>query len=184
MILLFLPPWGPGCTEVGQRKAHKRKLHSEEVTWRPHCQHVKWKYVGVNPLGSDLYNLIFRVVTWRSHLEIFQVTQIQGFPGGAGGKEPACQCRTHKRHRFDPWVRKIPWRRARKSTPVFLPRESHRQRSLAGSMGLQRVGQDWSYLAAADMGKYYLPRETIWHVEKALECLSHRGQVSNYGSAT
>ena len=30
-----------------------------------------------------------------------------GFPGGAGGKESACQC---KRHEIDPWVREIPWR--------------------------------------------------------------------------
>ena len=29
-------------------------------------------------------------------------------PGGASGKEPACQGRRHKRLRFDPWVRKIP----------------------------------------------------------------------------
>ena len=36
------------------------------------------------------------------------------------------------RHRFDPWVSKIPWRRAWQPTPVFLPGESHRQRSLAG----------------------------------------------------
>ena len=35
-----------------------------------------------------------------------------GFPGGASGKELACQYRTHKRHRFNPWVGKIPWRRA------------------------------------------------------------------------
>jgi len=35
-----------------------------------------------------------------------------GFPGGAGGKEPTCQYRTQKRHRFNPWVGKIPWRRA------------------------------------------------------------------------
>ena len=35
-----------------------------------------------------------------------------GFPGGTGGKEPACQCRRYERHGFDPWVRKIPWRRA------------------------------------------------------------------------
>ena len=55
-----------------------------------------------------------------------------GFPGGASGKEPACQCRRHKRHEFDPWVRKIPWRRAWQSTPVFLPGESHRARSLVG----------------------------------------------------
>ena len=37
------------------------------------------------------------------------------------------------RCRFDPWVGKIPWRRARQPTPVFLPGESHGQRSLAGS---------------------------------------------------
>ena len=34
--------------------------------------------------------------------------------------------------RFDPWVRKIPWRRAWPPTPVFLSGESHGQRSLAG----------------------------------------------------
>ena len=45
----------------------------------------------------------------------------EGLLGGAGGKEPICQCRRPKRHRFDPWVRKIPWRRARQPTAVFLP---------------------------------------------------------------
>ena len=42
---------------------------------------------------------------------------------------------------FDPWVGKIPWMRAWQPTPVFLPGESYRQRSLAGykSMVLQRV---------------------------------------------
>ena len=56
----------------------------------------------------------------------------QGFPSGTSGKEPACQCRRHKRHGFAPWVGKIPWKRAWQPTPVFLPGESHRQRSLAG----------------------------------------------------
>ena len=37
-----------------------------------------------------------------------------------------------KRHGFDPWVGKIPWRRAWQPTPVVLPGESHGQRSLAG----------------------------------------------------
>ena len=35
------------------------------------------------------------------------------FPGGASGKEPTCQCRKLKRRGFDPWVQKVPWRRAR-----------------------------------------------------------------------
>ena len=33
---------------------------------------------------------------------------------------------------FRSWVRKIPWRRAQQPTPVFLPGESHGQRSLEG----------------------------------------------------
>ena len=33
---------------------------------------------------------------------------------------------------FDPWVRKIPWRRAWKPPPVLIPGESHGQKSLAG----------------------------------------------------
>ena len=39
-------------------------------------------------------------------------------------KEPACQCRRLERHGSDPWVGKIPWRRAWQPTPVFLPGES------------------------------------------------------------
>ena len=49
---------------------------------------------------------------------------LMGFPGGASGKGPACQCRKHKRCGFDPWVGKIPWRRAWQPTPVLMPRES------------------------------------------------------------
>ena len=41
-----------------------------------------------------------------------------------------------KRCRFNPWVRKIPRRRAWQPTPVFLPGESHGQRS----DGLQSIG--------------------------------------------
>ena len=52
--------------------------------------------------------------------------------GGASGKEPTCQCRRPKRLGFDPWAGKIPWRRKWQPTPVFLPRESHGQKSLKG----------------------------------------------------
>ena len=50
-------------------------------------------------------------------------------PWWLSGKESACQCRIPG---FDPWVRKISWRRARQPTPVFLLREFHGQRSLVG----------------------------------------------------
>ena len=47
-------------------------------------------------------------------------------------KEFACQCMRHRRFGFNPWVRKIPWRRKWQPSPVFLPGKSHGQRSLAG----------------------------------------------------
>ena len=56
----------------------------------------------------------------------------KGFPAGASGKEPAWQCRRLKRHGFDPYLRKIPWRRAWQSTLVFLTGESLGQGSLVG----------------------------------------------------
>ena len=52
------------------------------------------------------------------------------FPGDASGKEATYQCRRHKRCGFNPWVRKIPWGRKWQSTPEFLPRKSHAERSL------------------------------------------------------
>ena len=54
------------------------------------------------------------------------------FPGGSVIKNQSASARDLKRHGFDPWVRKIPWRRAWQPTSVFLPGESHGQRSLAG----------------------------------------------------
>ena len=42
------------------------------------------------------------------------------------------QCSRLRGYGFDPWVGKIPWRRKWPPTPVFLPRDFHGQRSLAG----------------------------------------------------
>ena len=63
---------------------------------------------------------------------ICNYTHIKSFPGGASGKESACQCKGHKRAQFDPWVGKIPRRRKWQPTPLFLLGECHRQRSLEG----------------------------------------------------
>ena len=62
----------------------------------------------------------------------------------AQGKESACQWRRHKRCVFNPWVRKIPWRRKWQPTPVFLPGKIPWTEESVGvcSMGLQRVEYD------------------------------------------
>ena len=63
-------------------------------------------------------------------------------------RESTCQCR---RPRFDSWVGKVPWRREWLPTPVFLPGESHGERSLAGysprwlkELDMQRFRHDWT----------------------------------------
>ena len=68
-----------------------------------------------------------------------------GFPGGTSGKEPPCQRRRHKRLRFNPWVRKIPWRRKWQFTPVFLPGESHGHRG-AGRATVHGFTKSWTQL--------------------------------------
>ena len=73
-----------------------------------------------------LYYLAPSQRLWTLHLLFFHCC-----PGGTSGKEPACQYR-RLRCEFDPWFRKIPWRRKWQPTPVTLPGESHGQRSRVG----------------------------------------------------
>ena len=76
----------------------------------------------------------FRILT-LSFKQCFFFNMIvlkQGFPGDTSDKVPACHCRRLKKCWFDPWIRKIPWRRAWHPNPGFLPGESHGQRCLAG----------------------------------------------------
>ena len=56
-------------------------------------------------------------------------TYLTGLPWWFHGRESACQCR---RQEFEPWVRKIPWRREWQPMTVFLPGEFHGQRRLTG----------------------------------------------------
>ena len=83
--------------------------------------HVRYK--------KDTYYLLGSLLgTKETHLFIYSL----GFPSGTSGKESACQCRRHKRHRFDPWVGKLSQSRKWQPTPIFLPGKFHGQRSLSG----------------------------------------------------
>ena len=88
-------------------------------------------------------SLVLLLVSFETLLSILCKIHIKndilsslGFPGGASGKEPICQCRRCKRHGFNPWVWKIPRRKARQPTQVSFPGESYGQRS----PGLQSIG--------------------------------------------
>ena len=67
-----------------------------------------------------------------------------GFPGGVSGKELVCQCRRHKRHGFDPWVRKIPLKKEMATYFSILAWRIPWTEETGGlqSMGLQRIRQN------------------------------------------
>ena len=66
------------------------------------------------------------------------------FPCGSVVKKKNKNPPAMKETRFDPWVRKIPWRRKWQPTPVFLPGESCGQGIFdrQQSMESQRVRDD------------------------------------------
>ena len=89
----------------------------------------------LTPAHFSLYLLLpLALSSANSHIFLQQYymlafsQSILGFPGGPSGKESVHRYRRHKRHRFDSWVRKIPWRRKWQSALVFLLGESPGQR--------------------------------------------------------
>ena len=69
----------------------------------------------------------------RIYLLVFAIPYLQfseGLLGWLSGKESTYNAGDVEM--FDPWIGKVPWRRAWQPTPVFLPGESHGQRSLGG----------------------------------------------------
>ena len=108
------------CVQGGsceQKKRLRLMADAEEKGWRV--------------MGEGSYERVHR----KSDICIIFISPLLssylGFPGGASGTEPTCQCR-RLRCRFIPWVRKIPGRRKWQSTLVLFPGESHGQRSLVG----------------------------------------------------
>ena len=106
---------------LGQEDSPEKEMatHSSILAGESHGRR---SLVGCSPRGCKESD-----TTKRLHFHFQPV--FRGLPRWLSGKESTCQCR---RRRFNPWVRKIPWRRKWQPTPVFLPGKSHGQSSLAG----------------------------------------------------
>ena len=95
----------------------------------PHCQ--SFSLYKANKINHGNNWIIFRYFFSNSLKapNFFKaIVKWYGLPWWLSGKEFACQWR----HGFDPWVKKIPWRRRRQASLVFLPEKSHGKRSLVG----------------------------------------------------
>ena len=123
------------------------------IVWYHHClvllTHIPKELFFQSPLpkwtsaflllSTNKFSILQNRAVWKCrerhmsfHKKWTEIYQIWGFPAGASSEKPTWQHRRHKRPGFDPWVWKLPWRRAWQSSPVLLPEESPGQRSLAG----------------------------------------------------
>ena len=106
-----------GCDQL-LRKLQKKK------------KNVIWKYKTV-----VIHNC-------HNHEWIISCGNLQLAMASLSGKESTCQCR---RCGFDPWLGKIPWRRTRQSTPVFLLGKSHA--IAAWQATAHGIAKSWTWLS-------------------------------------
>ena len=120
-------------TWINEPQSGKRNKQTTLTKHYSQCRGNKWSHLRARKRRShELSGLLVPGISYPLFHLRFTTDLQEGFPGGASGKEPTCQCRRHKRYGFNSWVRKLFWRRAWQPTPLFLPGESRGQRSLAG----------------------------------------------------
>ena len=99
--------------------------------WSFHSSHIRLlaKFISTF-MWVDPDSLFLTSLTHQLFIKLALAGPLEGLPVAVVKDLP--EWRSHRRHRFSPWVRKSPWRRPWQPTPVFLPGESHEQRSLMG----------------------------------------------------
>ena len=132
------------CRSITQRSRNAQGFNSV-----PAMVGLCWKVEGKVLRKEEKWKMleIFQTSEWREagcFCEKLPFSLDEGFLGGSDSIRICLQC---WRLEFNPWVGKIPWRRAWQPIPVFLPVEFCGWRSLVGWLhptGLQRVWYDWA----------------------------------------
>ena len=105
------------------RPNRPQSLRSQRI-WHDWASKQAWAQIGTSALFSETFEeqiflereyMCMYICIWASL--VAQWSRI---------------CLQWRRRRFNPWIRKIPWRRKWQPTPLFLPGKSHGQRNLAG----------------------------------------------------
>ena len=158
------------CNSLNLQNIKQKKPDIEESILHDFI-HVKFKDRQINTIAPEIRTpVVFGDVWWQGEghwleraprdfclLEMVWILlwvmglhrYIPDFPGGTSGKEHTCLCRRYKRRGFDPWVRKIPLEEGMATHTSILAWRIPWTEEPGGlqSMGLQRVGHDWSDLA-------------------------------------
>ena len=126
-------PWKKWSSYHGQKRVQKAVLGCNLKNDRMISVHFQGKPFKPFNQGTPFNHSIPLNILCKLTIKL-------GLPWWLSGKEFAYQCR---RHGFNPWSKKISWRRKLQPTPVFLPGKPHGWRSLTvqacKSIDLQRV---------------------------------------------
>ena len=110
----------------------KPLMHTEQFIWR-----IDDKYMRIFHCTEGQLSNLYIVQGSNLFLNLLYCLPLPT----SSGKENPCQCKRCRRWGFNPWVEKIPWKRAWQPILVFLPRESHGQRSLAAAVHKSKKNQ-------------------------------------------
>ena len=138
---------------------------------------ILWGYVRLVTIfrsGMIRFKLVYSITNWQFYLFYFTVWFCFCRKLYTYMYRVNLQCR---RPGFEPWVGKIPWRRARQPTPVFWPGESPwtEKPGRLQTVGLQRAGHDW-------VTKYSTAQHSTAHMTEKYSCLENlHGQRSLAG---
>ena len=109
------------------------------------------------------------------------IWNLGGFPGGTS-KESAYQNRRHKRHRFDPWVWKIPWRRNGNPLQYSCLKNPMVRgawwavHGVAKSLALQ---SDWAHMRVKSVRTWIDPAKTASRVTQAVDSIYKRASSTH-----
>ena len=159
--------WVPRGCQASKNTNNKNRLRTEylrvkermfSAPWLHLTQHILINTTPPNSTGNGIEcelsvpsftltitRVLVKVIFISLNKSIITVHQ-WGFPDGTSGKEPTCQCRRHKRFRFNPWVGKTPLEEDTAPHSSILDRRISWTEEPGGlqSIGSRRVGCDWS----------------------------------------
>ena len=125
----------------GDRQAQRRqerRIKQSSLTLHPHAM------IRSHPV-SRCEDSVCRGQSFNQMSMKVSIPRESSSPSGASGEEPVAQCRRRKRCWFNPWVRKIPWRRAWHPHSSILAWRIPGTEKPGGlqSIQFQRVRHDW-----------------------------------------
>ena len=123
----------PGGLPLGARSLTVSHLECCAFPWGGPTASFKFSIHShiLSKVSAPFYSpsiLYFFLIFLRKHVLLFDMA----FPGSSVVKNQSAMQETCRRHGFNRWVGKIPWKRKWQPTAVTLPGKSRGQRSLAG----------------------------------------------------